>query len=162
MKDRTASSAGIARIALAGAIASLAACAAARAPVDAAPETPLPLAEQSAQLGLRVESRELTGHSINLVVELMVRAPIAGVSVAVGAEDPGLDVVPRRCHFRVLAPPIVAHAMHPPYPLPAIPLCSLVLSAVAGGRYPVTLRVRDGAGRDLVAPIHTVIIIKGS
>ena len=41
-----ASSAGIARIALAGAIASLAACAAARASVDAAPETPLPLAEQ--------------------------------------------------------------------------------------------------------------------
>ena len=159
---RTASSAGIARIALAGAIASLAACAAARVPVDAAPQMSLPLAEQSAQLGLRVKSRELTDRSVNLVVELMVRAPITGVSITVDAEDPGLDVAPRRCDFRVLAPPIVAHATHPPYPLPAIPLCSLVLSAVAGGRYPVTLRVRNGAGRDLVAPIHTAIIIKGS
>ena len=159
---RTASSAGIARIALAGAIASLAACAAARAPVDAAPETPLPLVEQSAQLGLRAESRELTGRSVNLVVELMVRAPIAGVSVTVDAEDPGLDVVPHRCDFHVLTPPIVVHATHSPYPLPAIPLCSLVLSAAAGGRSPMTLRVRDGAGRDLVAPIYTVIVIKGS
>lgn len=140
----------------------LASCVSAAPSAAIARTAPLPLSVQGALLTLRADARQLTPHSVNLVVHLVVRAPIADVSVSVTAADPRLAISPPRCDFRVLDPPTVPHATHPPYPLPAIPLCSLVLTAPRGGRYPVTLRVRDAAGRDLVAPIHTVIVIRGS
>ena len=148
-------------MAAAGALAS---CASAAPGAGSATLTPLPLSVQGPRLALRADARALTPGSVNLVVHLIVPAPIAGARVSVTTSDPRLSVTPPGCDFRVLAPPIVAHATRPPYPLPAIPLCSLVLGAATGGRYPVTLRVRDATGRDLVTPIHTVIVIviKGS
>ena len=144
------------------AAAALAACASAAPDAGHAAITPLPLSAQGPRLALRAEAHPLMPGSINLVVHLVVSAPIADARVSVTTSDPHLRVTPPGCDFRVLAPPAVARATHPPYPLPAIPLCSLVLGAAAGGRYPVTLRVRDATGHDLVAPIHTVIVIKGS
>lgn len=140
----------------------LAACAAAAPSAGHAAVIPLPLSVQGPRLALRAEAHPLMPGNVNLVVQLIVSVPIAQARVSVTASDPHLSVTPPACDFRVLAPPIVAHATHPPYPLPAIPLCSLVVSATHAGRYPVILRVRDAAGRDLVAPIHTVIVIKGS
>ena len=144
------------------AAAALAACASTAPGAGNAALSPLPLSAQGPRLALRAEARPLMPGSTNLVVHLIVSAPIADARVSVTTSDPGLSVTPPDCDFRVLAPPAVAHAARPPYPLPAIPLCSLVLGASAGGRFLVTLRVRDATGHDLVAPIHTVIVIKGS
>lgn len=161
--DRGIRAAWMAGAALAiAAAAALASCASAAPDTGIAPVTPLPLSVQGLRLSLRADARRLTPGSVNLVVHLIVPVPIAAVRVSVTATDPRLSVTPRQCDFRVLAPPIVPHASHPPYPLPAVPLCSLVVSAPCAGRYPLTLRVRDAAGRDFVAPIHTVIVIKGS
>lgn len=161
--DRGIKAARMAGAALAIAAAgALAACASAAPGAGNTAVISLPLSVQGPRLALRADAHPLMPGSINLVVYLIVSVPIAGAKVSVTASDPHLSVTPPGCDFRVLAPPIVAHATHPPYPLPAIPLCSLVLGAAAGGHYPVTLHVRDATGRDLVAPIHTVIVIKGS
>ena len=161
--DRGIKAVGIAGAALVMAAAgALVSCASAAPGAGSVAVMPLPLSVHGPRLALRADARALTSGSVNLVIHLIVPAPIAGARVSVTASDPRLGVTPPGCDFRVLAPPIVAHATHPPYPLPAIPLCSLVLGAAVGGRYPVTLRVRDATGHDLVAPIHTVIVIKGS
>ena len=161
--DRGIKAVGIAGAALVMAAAgALVSCASAAPGAGSVAVMPLPLSVHGPRLALRADARALTSGSVNLVIHLIVPAPIAGARVSVTASDPRLGVTPPGCDFRVLAPPIVAHATHPPYPLPAVPLCSLVVSAPRAGRYPLTLRVRDATGRDLVAPIHTVIVIKGS
>lgn len=43
--------------------------------------------------------------------------------------------------------------------MPIVPSCSLVLHATRDGRHPRDLRIVDGAGHDLVTPIHTTIRI---
>lgn len=154
-------------LSLAAACAGLVACASATTPgaaqYAASPiASALPVSVQAPQLSLRADARELTPLSVNLTIELVVKASWSDVSVSASSDAAGVAITPPTCRFRVLAPPIVPHASHPPYPLPAVPLCSLVVSATHAGRYPVILRVRDAAGRDLVAPIHTVIVIKGS
>jgi hypothetical protein len=122
----------------------------------------LPLSVQGRDLSLRGEVRELTPHSVNLVIYLIVSATIPRVSVDVSSTNPLLHVSPAGCVLSPLAPPVVVHTTGPPYPLPAVPLCSFVLSASDHAIYPVLLRVRDANGVDLVKPIATAVAIKGS
>lgn len=159
---RERNTAGIARATLlfAGCL-SLGTCGAAVSPAPDFKPISLPLSVQSESLALRADVRELTPHSVNLVIQLVVQTSIPNVSVSAMSRDRRLTIWPLSCDFRVLAPPVVQHADHPPYPLPAIPLCSLVLRAPNAGSYPLTLRVRDAAGNDLVAPIHTAVVIQG-
>ncbi len=100
---------------------------------------------RSEALSLRIATRVMTPHSLNLVVHLYARAPLGAVRVSVVAADPRLAIRPAVCALQVLAPPVV----HPPqgarFPLPAIPLCSFVLRATTPARYALTLRVRDAA-----------------
>ena len=137
-------------------------CAALAACASAASPRQLPAGGHGPLLTVGVDARGMTSTSANLVVHLTAQQPLPYVDVRVQPGDAALVVHPTGCTFRPLRPPIAPHATHAPYPLPAIPLCSLVVSATHAGRYPVILRVRDAAGRDLVAPIHTVIVIKGS
>ena len=112
-------------------------------------------------LSLRIATRVMTPHSLNLVVHLFARKPLGAVRVSVVAADPRLAISPAVCALQALAPPVV----HPPqgarFPLPAIPLCSFVLRAATPARYALTVSVRDAAGTDLIAPVHTVVAIPG-
>jgi hypothetical protein len=122
----------------------------------------LPLRIQGQHLSLRAEVRELTPDSVNLVIYLIPSAAIPHVSVDVSSSNARLHVSPAGCVLRLLAPPIVVRTNGPPYPLPAVPLCSFVLSASDHATYPLRLRVRDANGSDLVRPIETAVVIQGS
>jgi hypothetical protein len=100
----------------------------------------------------------LTPRSVDLVVHLAVRRTLPIVRVRASSPDRTLRVPPG-CTFSPLSPPRAATAHRPPLPLPEVPLCSLVLEAARGGRYPLDLRIVDGAGHDLVHPIRTLIRI---
>ncbi|MHB8386706.1 hypothetical protein [Metallibacterium sp.] len=115
----------------------------------------------AAALSLRIATRTMTPHSLNLVVHLYARAPLGAVRVSVVATDPRLAISPALCALQALAPPVVHPAQGARFPLPAIPLCSFVLRATTPARYALTLRVRDAAGTDLIAPVHTVVTIPG-
>jgi len=121
----------------------------------------LPLNIHAKSLSIRADVRELTARSVNLVVYLVVRTAIPQASVDVSSANPLLRVSPAACSLRPLAPPVVAHTDGPPYPLPAVPLCSFVLSASREATYPLRLRVRDENGTDLVKPIETAVVIHG-
>ena len=133
----------------------------------AAPETAPPahaamtVAARGAALSLRIATRAMTPHSLNLVVHLSARAPLGAVRVSVIAADPRLAISPAVCALQALAPPVVHTPQGARFPLPAIPLCSFVLRATTPARYALTLRVRDAAGTDLIAPLHTVVVIPG-
>ncbi len=131
------------------------------ASVPPAPVVPLPINVHTSSLSLRADIRELTPQSVNLVVRLFTTSILANISVTVHSVDSHLHIAPSRCFFRVLSPPTVRHASRPPYPLPAVPFCSVVLRARDGGPYPLTLRVRNAAGSDLIVPVHTVVVIQG-
>jgi hypothetical protein len=122
----------------------------------------LPLSIQGQHLSLRAEVRELTPHSANLVIYLVVDAPIPHADVHVSSTNSLLHVSPADCVLSPLSPPVVAHPTDPPYPLPAVPLCSFVLSASAPATYPLLLRVQDANGSDLVKPIETAVALQGS
>ena len=139
----------------------LVSCAAPARDGPTAPISSLPLSIQGEHLSLRAEVRELTPHSVNLVIYLVVRAAIPDVSVEVTSTNPLLHISPAACVLRLLAPPVVVHTTGPPYPLPAVPLCSFVLSASGHAIYPLLLRVRDANGADLVKPIETAVVIQG-
>ncbi|MHB1945360.1 MAG: hypothetical protein ACYCPE_08965 [Metallibacterium sp.] len=115
----------------------------------------------AAALSLRIATRTMTPRSLNLVVHLYARAPLGAVRVSVVATDPRLAISPALCALQALAPPVVHPAQGARFPLPAIPLCSFVLRATTPARYALTLRVRDAAGTDLIAPVHTVVTIPG-
>ena len=125
------------------------------------PTSGLPLQIQGQDLSLRAETRELTPYSVNLVIHLIVGAPIPRVSVGVSSTNPLLHVSPDSCVLSPLAPPVVAHTTGPPNPLPAVPLCSFVLSASGHATYPLLLRVRGANGADLVKPVETAVVIRG-
>jgi len=147
---------------LAGAV-TMMSCTASAPPAVAVPITPLPVSVHTSSLSLRADTRELTPRSVNLLVRLFATANLTNISVTVNSRDPRLHIAPPRCFFRVLSLPTVRppHRSRLPYPLPAIPLCSVVLRARDGGQYPLTLRVRDTAGSDLIVPIHTFVLIQG-
>lgn len=130
-------------------------------PTVAIPVTPLPLSIHGSKLSLRADTRQLTSRSVNLVVRLVATSSFTNISISVNSANLHLQIDPPRCFFRVLSPPTVRHARRPPYPLPAVPLCSVVLRAVDAGRYPLTIHVRNTSGVDLVAPIHTIVLIQG-
>ena len=131
------------------------------ASVPPTPVVPLPISVRASSLSLRADIRELTPQSANLVVRLFTTFVLANVSVTVHSVDSHLHIAPPRCFFRSLSPPTVHHVNRPPYPLPLVPFCSVVLRARDGGQYPLTLRVRNAAGSDLIAPVHTVVVIQG-
>lgn len=149
---------------LAGAV-TIMSCTASAPPIVAVPITPLPVSVHMSSLSLRADTRELTPRSVNLVVRLFTTATLKNISVTVKSGDPRLHIAPSRCFFRTLSPPTTVvrhpHRSRSPYPLPAVPLCSVVLRARDGGQYPLTLRVRDVAGSDLIVPIHTLVLIQG-
>jgi len=140
----------------------LASCAAPARDGPTGPVSGLPLSIQGERLSLRAEVRELTPHSVNLVIYLIVGAPIPHASVNVSSTNPLLHVSPAGCVLSRLTPPVVLHTTGPPYSLPAVPLCSFVLNASDHATYPLLLRVRDASGADLVKPIETAVVIKGS
>jgi len=140
----------------------LSSCAAPARDGPTVPVSGLPLSIQGRHLSLRAEARELTPHSVNLVIYLIVDAPIPHASVYVSSTNPLLRVSPASCVLGPLAPPVVTHTTGPPYPLPAVPLCSFVLDASAHATYPLLLRIRDANGADLVTPIETAVVIQGS
>ena len=140
----------------------LASCAVPAQVVPTGPTPELPLSVQGEHLSLRAEARELTPHSVNLVIYLIASAPISRASVHVSSTNPLLHVSPVSCVLSPLAPPVVRHTTGPPYPLPNVPLCSFVLNAPDQATYPLLLQVRDANGADLVKPIETAVAIKGS
>jgi len=139
----------------------LASCAAPARDAPTVPVPGLPLSVQGPSLSLRAAVRELTPRSVNLVIDLVARMTIADVSVDVSSNDPRLHIRPAGCVLRLLTPPVVVHGKRPPYPLPDVPLCSVVLSAPGHASYPLLLRVRDASGADLMKPIATAVAIQG-
>ncbi len=135
-------------------------CAVAGSGVPAGAATAASAPPAGSGLSARVEVRALGALSSAVTVLLTTRRPLADVIVSVDRQGTALSVQPAECRFAPLQPPAVRHASAAPYPLPAIPLCSLVLGAHHGGRYPITVRVTDSGGRDLVAPIHTTVVIQ--
>jgi hypothetical protein len=137
----------------------LTACAAA-APAARTKTQQLPLTVRSPTLTISVSARSMTEHSINVVAQLITRVRLPAVQLRVHSRDRRLAAT-QGCTFRPLEPPRVEPARRPyhPNPLPLVPSCSLVLHAARAGRYPLELRIVDGAGHDLVSPIHTTIPI---
>jgi len=121
----------------------------------------LPVSIQSDLISYRAESRQLTGRSAAVTVELVTKTPLRNISVTVSAANSTLSVTPTVCKFNVLSPPHVTHATRPPYPLPAVPLCTFVVTAPSPGRYPMTLQIRDSEGSDLLKPVNAVVVIQG-
>lgn len=121
----------------------------------------LPVSIQSDLISYRAESRQLTGRSAAVTVELVTKTPLQNVTVTVIAADSTLSVTPTACKFNVLNPPHLAHAARLPYPLPAVPLCTFVVTAPSPGRYPITLQVRTPERGDLLKPVNAVVVIKG-
>ena len=136
-------------------------CTVARFDVPAGATTTATAALADSGLSARVDVRALGALSAAVTVHLTTRRPLAEVIVSVDRQGAALSVQPAECRFTPLLPPAVRHAAAPPYPLPAIPLCSLVLGARHGGRYPIAVRVTDRSGHNLVAPIHTTVVIQG-
>jgi len=121
----------------------------------------LPVSFHGNVVSYRAESSQLTGRSAAVIVELFTKSSLHDIAVAVLALNPAVSVTPVACKFKVLRPPHVAHATRPPYPLPAVPLCTFVVTAPSPGRYPMTLQIRDSGGSDLLKPMNVVVVIKG-
>lgn len=135
----------------------LMACASA-APESHGSSLALPMSASGRVLAARVSARPTTAHSVNVVVHLIARSTVPVVQVRVDSLDRQLAITPG-CMFEPLEPPQVARSRRPPYPLPAVPLCSVVVHASQGGRYALEVRILDRVGHDLVAPIHAVVEI---
>ncbi len=138
----------------------VAACAAPAREGPGVPVTRLPLNIQDKPLSLRAELRELTGHSSNLIIYVITSTPIAHATVDVSSTNPLLQLQPTRCVFHELIPPALVHSDGPPYALPHVPLCSIVLGAPVKANYPLLIRVRDANGTDLIKPIQTDVDIR--
>jgi hypothetical protein len=135
-------------------------CAAPAREGPAAPVARLPLNIQDKPLSLRAELRELTGQSTNLIIYLVASTAIPHVNVDVSSTNPLLQVRPSGCVLHELAPPAVVRSGGPPYALPPVPFCSIVLSASVNASYPLLIRVRDASGADLIKPIETAVDIR--
>lgn len=138
----------------------LASCAARARVTPTVKISPLPISVQGQSLSLRAEARSLTSTSVNLVVYVVVKAPMPQLSVEVTSSDSLLQIHPGACVLHDVAPPTAVHTNGPPYALPTVPLCSLVLSAPSHANSPLLIRVRDANGVDLLQPIETTISFK--
>lgn len=133
----------------------LTACAAA-APVERGVSRTLPANASTPTLAVRVTARTLTALRVNLLVRLVARRDLPVVEVRARSPDHRLQIA-SGCTFHPLRPPQVIRRRGPPFALPAVPLCSVTISASQAGRYVVQVRVMDSTGRNLVAPIAVVI-----
>ncbi len=140
----------------------LAACAAPSGAARPAPPRPLPLTVQGAALSLRAESRPLTADRVDLLIHVVARAAIARLRISATSTDPGLTISPNACVLFGLSPPRAPGSRGPPYPLPLVPTCNLVLTGARPATFPVRIRISDAGGVDLLAPIDTVIAIPGA
>jgi hypothetical protein len=128
-------------------------------PIARPARRPLPTRAHGADLVVGVDQRGLPGYRVNLQIHLLAQRVFTGVRPTLTSPDRKL-AVPSGCTFQVLRPPIAM--AHKPFatPLPAIPLCSLVLSARTAGTYPLDLQVLDGAGKALAPPLSVWVRIR--
>ena len=119
----------------------------------------MPIVAGGSDVSAQIEARPLTPGSVNLVVYLMARQRLPVVRVRARSTDTQLNITPGACLFDPLLPPSASRTRSPPFPLRAVPLCSLVLHTARHGRYRVDVRILDAAGRDLVPPVHTTVRI---
>lgn len=122
----------------------------------------LPISLQAGELDIRAESRMLSAQSISITVYLVAKVVLTNVRVSIVPDSSALSVKPEMCSFGILAPPKAVHAMHAPYPLPVVPLCSFVATANSSGDYSATLHVENSAGNELVQPARIRVTIKGA
>ena len=137
----------------------LTACAS-RAPAGHLVSQGPPVSISSPALSVGISMRYMTAHSVNLVVHLVARRRLGMVRVRVRSVDHRVAITPG-CTLHTLQPPHGMMAPKPPYPLPAVPLCSLVLRASQAGAYPIEVRIVDGEEHALVAPVRAIIDIPG-
>lgn len=90
---------------------------------------------------------------MSITVELLASAARPPVKVILRSHAAALSVTPEACRLEAVSPPAAAQAAGPPYPLPAVPLCTFVVSTTAAGRYHVTITVENTAGRRLLPPV---------
>lgn len=121
-----------------------------------------PLTKRGSDLSLRASTRPLTGHSVSVTVELLASAALPAMKVILRPHAAALSVTPGDCRLQAVNPPAVAPAAGPPYPLPAIPLCTFVVSTTAAGRYRVTITVENSAGRRLLPPLTGILSFGGA
>lgn len=120
----------------------------------------IPLTVRSRELTVSVSARAMTANRVNVVVQLLARRALPDVELRVQSPDRGVAIT-QGCTFHPLQPPSAGHSagrLHP-NPLPKPPLCSIVVQAARAGRYALDLRILDRGGRDLLAPVHTMIRI---
>lgn len=128
----------------------------------ATPVSVFPLTERGRDVSLRASSKALTGHSASVVVELTASRAQSSVKVILVSRSRALSITPHTCELHSLLPPAVGHATGPPYPLPATPLCTFVVSASAAGRYYITVTVENSVGRKLLSPVIGVLSFEGA
>lgn len=122
---------------------------------------PLPISLRGPTVSLRVDSRPLARGKAVLTIHLTPRVRIEEIAIDVTSADAGLRIDPPRCRLDRLSPPQAIPARGPPYALPAVPICSFVLSATGPATVALRIRIRDARGRDLFAPIDTMITTQG-
>lgn len=120
-----------------------------------------PVFESGPALHMRASSKELTPYSTAVNVELVAKTIFPDVNVSVTSRDSALSVTPTVCHLLALKPPTIEHASRPPYPLPAIPLCTFIVTARLPGRYPMVIHVEGTNGKTLLSPLVGAVEIKG-
>lgn len=125
--------------------------------VAAARAERFPLTQRGSGISLRASTKSLTDHSASVTVELVTSAARAAVKVTLRSRAAALSITPKECGLEAVNPPAIAPAAGPPYALPAIPLCTFVVSTTAPGRYRVTITVEDSAGRRLLLPLTGIL-----
>jgi hypothetical protein len=121
-----------------------------------------PLTRSGPDIKVRASTKPLTGHSVSVTVELLASAALPAVKVILRPRAAALSVTPADCRLQAVNPPAVAPAAGPPYPLPAIPLCTFVVSTTAAGRYRVTITVENSAGHRLLPPLTGILSFEGT
>ena len=108
-----------------------------------------------------MDSRVLARNKAVLMIHVVPRERIAELRIDATSSRADLRIDPSHCVLYRLSPPEAVSSRSPPYALPLVPLCSLVLSAARSASFPLRIRVRDANGTDLVAPIDTMVTIQG-
>jgi hypothetical protein len=120
-----------------------------------------PLTQSGSNISLRASTRTLNRDSVSVTVELLASAARPAVKVILRARAAALSVTPKECGLEAVTPPAVAPAAGPPYPLPAVPLCTFVVSTTAAGSYRVTIIIENSAGRRLLPPLTGILSFQG-
>jgi hypothetical protein len=119
-----------------------------------------PLTESRPELSLRASSKALSDHSASVTVQLA--APHAqDLKVILTSRATSLSVTPRECQLHAAPPSTQTHTTGPPYPLPATPLCTFIVSANTAGRYRVTITVLNPGGQRLLPRVTGILSFEG-